>query len=91
MEMVYLEWIDTAGPEGWSFSTPSVALCKTVAFVLEETEDAIIVTPTIARPKDHKESSYHAPMAIPKCSIKRDIRFKHIPQKGGGKICPTSP
>ena len=75
MELVYIEWLDSCGPDGWHDPEKAKKIIKSmriksVGWVTDETEEVLILTGHI----HIKHKHHHAAIAIPKCAItKREV------------------
>ena len=76
----YIEWIDSAGYSGWRDQEDVDRLnpyrCRTLAFIVQETEEAIIVTHTETYGIDASFTKlYHDLFSIPRRAIVRLVRL----------------
>lgn len=66
-------WLDSAGPRGWVAIGPDTRRpamhCRTVGWVLHETDDEIVLAGSIGLDSD-EPSCAHSPLTIPKFSIR---------------------
>ena len=71
MKVIYLEWQDAVGADGWSkmatIEKEELATIKTVGFLLNETKTAI----TVLLAEDTSNKMSGAWMVIPKAQIKK--------------------
>ena len=80
----YIEWLDSAGYTGWR-DQEEVALlapyrCRTTAFIVQETEEHLIITHTETYGIDPSfKKMYHDLLLIPRCAIRRLVRFCEAP------------
>jgi hypothetical protein len=67
-EMIELHWSDSQSCAGWTPNgqhDANPALIKTVAWLIEETDEVYVVSSH----DDPGNSHTHSPMTIPKCSV----------------------
>lgn len=68
LKIIEVDWIDAAGPDGWvSRRGGKVGKMKSVGIVIGEDKKGITITHSVCQ--NHGEA--HAPITIPKCSIKK--------------------
>lgn len=85
----YIEWLDSAGYSGWRDQEDVARLtpyrCRTMCFLVCETEDHLIVTHTETYCVDAAfKKIYHDLFSIPRCAIQRLVRFceTSVPREG---------
>jgi hypothetical protein len=63
MKRVEIEWIDSTGTDAWHGSDdfPTLTPCKTIAYLIAEKDDGLLVASTVAN--DNKQ--YMASLVIP--------------------------
>lgn len=69
MKIVYIEWIDSQGYDGWqyaSFKPGTNLICKSSGFLFEETKEAITICHSVG-----PNGGPHSPLTIPKIAIKK--------------------
>lgn len=70
-KIIYIEWQDAVGADGWSRMTniekEGLAVIKTVGFLLKETKEAVTVLHSV----DISNNQSGAWMVIPKAQIKK--------------------
>ena len=76
----YIEWLDSAGYSGWRDQEDIVRLspyrCRTMCFLVKETEEHVIITHTETYGIDDSFKKMHyALFSIPRCAIIRLVRF----------------
>jgi len=84
--IVYVEWVDAVADNGWASGTKAeVHECKTVGFLIDETEHALCIASTISM------TDTNARMHIPKSWIKnrRKISIETKQRKSKRKNLPT--
>lgn len=65
--VAYVRWVDSAGPDGWTFDPLPIALeVLTVGWVLAEDAQRVVLSASVATGDD---GQYHSPIAIPRCAI----------------------
>lgn len=72
--LVYLEWLDSASSQGWSSIEdykPDGIFCKSVGWIIRETEDLITIASNIGAPTlDKSVDQACGWMTIPKAVIR---------------------
>lgn len=71
-KIIAIEWIDSAGPEGWVLGDckfVSSCKCLTIGFLLFENESDFVVSSTVGIPG--KDNQAYAPLAISKKCVTR--------------------
>lgn len=90
-EIVYLTWVDSFDEKGWQRKLPGEEslTCVTVAFLVDETEQSIAITPSYGCLVGEDDFSVDSPMRIPKVAILRMEKRKapswldwRLPPKG---------
>jgi hypothetical protein len=83
-QLVYLEWVDSAGGQGWQRTedyTPGLILVRSIGWLMDETEQHVTLAGHLGREDDRAEgdtSQAHGWMTIPKGAItyRRAIRLR---------------
>lgn len=81
-KLIYLEWVDSAGADGWQpirDYTPSPMRIRSVGWLMDETVDHITLVGHLAREDDTgAPTEAHGWMTIPKCAVtvRREISLK---------------
>ena len=84
--IIYIEWVDAVADNGWASGTKAeVHECKTVGFLIDETDNALCIASTVSL------SDTNARMHIPKAWIKnrRKISIETKQRKSKRKNLPT--
>ena len=84
--IVYVEWVDAVADNGWaSGSKAEVHECKTVGFLIDETDHAVCIASTVSM------TDTNARMHIPKAWIKnrRKISIEAKQRKSKRKNLPA--
>ena len=84
--LIYIEWVDAVADNGWaSGSKAEVHDCKTVGFLIDETDQAICIASTVSM------SDTNARMHIHKAWIKnrRRLSIETKQRKSKGKNLPA--
>lgn len=73
--MVRVEWLDSTTNHGWSHPDARNfnLRCVTVAFLLEETEDRLLIADSIGLSGDSDPGNNHCPQEIPLCAVTRMV------------------
>lgn len=84
--IIYIEWVDAVADNGWaSGAKAEVHECKTVGFLIDETDHAVCIASTVSM------SDTNARMHIPKAWIKnrRKISIETKQRKSKRKNLPA--
>jgi hypothetical protein len=84
--IIYIEWVDAVADNGWASGTKAeVHECKTVGFLIDETDNALCIASTVSL------SDTNARMHIPKAWIKnrRKISIETKQRKSKRKNLPA--
>mgnify|MGYP001594112815 CR=1 FL=1 len=73
LEIRYIEWTDSAGRAHWHDISAAKKLtpdsCKTIGFVLNETDDYIVVIQSHTNREDEAENQADNALCIPKSAV----------------------
>ena len=79
---MYVEWIDSNSPRGWQNldhikETAEILVCKSVGWLIAETEDCIVITAGLDNLDDNLCQNAQNPVTIPQCAITKyeEIHF----------------
>ena len=75
-QAVYICWVDSVSQRGWTRTLDTWCLeCSSIGWLLEEDEEAVIISASMANTSDRRGSEQQydadAPMRIPRCTITR--------------------
>lgn len=73
MELVLIEWVDSYASSGWqevSSIEPEVLVCRSVGWVIRETDSTLVVAPHLTdEDGDAAPTQANGLMTIPVCAI----------------------